>query len=206
MSAEGRVVSTKQSQCLLSLRGTGTSHDGGKKSCDKMLMQGQYAVKSQFFFFDFSQSRRLINFQINVKVIVALLHSGRQIKRLPSTFLSASAGQADTMSMAVVQTCLKAAAVTFSLERKSNITNRTERRRAVPPAVYHLWVVRRNYYSTTLKQSCSALLHRIDLVWAFTSNKHVIPEQDGKHANQHTCRHLYEYFTNKERNAQKLRN
>ena len=54
---------------------TGTSHHRGKKSWDKMLMQGQRSVS--LCLCDFSQSRLLINFQIiNVKVTETPFHSG----------------------------------------------------------------------------------------------------------------------------------
>lgn len=52
-----------------------TSYHKGKKSWDKMLMQGQGSVSLSLC--DFNQSRLLINFQIiNVKVTETPFHSG----------------------------------------------------------------------------------------------------------------------------------
>ena len=95
----GRLVLTKRS-CRpahdRSVRGEG----------DRVLTRGQRAVRLRLP--DFSQSRLLINFQIVSVKVTGVFSTAVQIKQPhphppPSTFLSESAGRADTRSVAFFQ-------------------------------------------------------------------------------------------------------
>ncbi len=136
---------------------TTTSHLRGKKSWDKMLMQGQRSVSLPLC--DFNQSRLLINFQIiNVKVIVTPFHSGAD-KPAPINIpvSGCRSGWYDTHGLIPIlpyrgccchvnfsprgsQMPSKSASTTAG-EMPFNCLQRcrTERQHAVTPTVYSLW-------------------------------------------------------------------